>query len=391
MANSPPFPDLALQPPLADPFADPRTYRVLYQHARNDPWNGSYGGVMTAMAIPMGQAQVTPATDLLQTLGASGTSGQPISLAILTQRPGSEQLVVTVLHRLAQFSAQFGEVNTHHGHFFAFLGDITAGTVLNMRVESTAVRASTAAGITRVPLLPTLQQLLAQGVHEIGPYPDPQAPETELERVRRAAFIPPRYVPLLLGQELSPRETGQRLLGVLRQEQKLNECRTLVDWVRVLLTEPPVGAPAHTLKVEWLKSPDYDPEGRLLTSRMNILYGDLPALNTAARQPMQGGGQVAQAITQVVQNMMLDRAERQQAREQSTSAAKKTPQEKFADHLPVIMRRTVAASEEFLPPFTLGWRQQSARNTRTSLQHRSTKPRRVYSVNRHSSLSVLPS
>lgn len=125
MANLPPHPDLALQPPLAP---EPRTYRDFYQDARNDPWNGNYRGIMTAMGIPMGQAQVTPATDLLQTMGASGTSGQPIALAVLTQRSGSERLIVTVLHRLTQFAVQFGETNVHHGHFFAFLGDVTAGT-----------------------------------------------------------------------------------------------------------------------------------------------------------------------------------------------------------------------------------------------------------------------
>ena len=59
---------------------------------------------------------------------------------------------------------------------------------------------------------------------------------TENVRVRSTVYLPPMFVSMMLESEMSPRHAWEHLGGVIVNENKLVECKPIIDWIKVALT-----------------------------------------------------------------------------------------------------------------------------------------------------------
>jgi hypothetical protein len=59
---------------------------------------------------------------------------------------------------------------------------------------------------------------------------------TEIIRTRNVMCVPPRYVPILLGQALSPREAYTRLGGAICTDRFEGDCAPLLAYLRAACT-----------------------------------------------------------------------------------------------------------------------------------------------------------
>ena len=75
-----------------------------------------------------------------------------------------------------------------------------------------------------------------------GPYANGDQ-GTELVRVRRAMFLSPKYVPMML-DPLTPRQSWEILHVQIETDQKVQECATLLQWLSFALTVPVAGDPS---------------------------------------------------------------------------------------------------------------------------------------------------
>lgn len=94
------------------------------------------------------------------------------------------------------------------------------------------------ASLVAVPQRTTLQPLAAG------------AADTEENRTRRLVPLPPKYISMVIGCVLTPREAWEELAGAMRMDGLEGDCAHLIDWLRVALTldqdttaQPPVAVP----------------------------------------------------------------------------------------------------------------------------------------------------
>jgi hypothetical protein len=81
----------------------------------------------------------------------------------------------------------------------------------------------------------------------LGPYAQGEA-GTELIKVCRTCFVPPRYVPLFLAGPIKPREAWERVRGQIVTEGQEVACQALIKFFQAVITRVAVGdAPALSL------------------------------------------------------------------------------------------------------------------------------------------------
>ena len=127
-----------------------------------------------------------------------------------------------------------------------------------------------------VAMAATLTTALAANpaLETTGPYANGDQ-GTELVRVRRAMFLPPKYVLMML-DPLTPRQAWERLYAQIEVDQKVQECAPLLQWLSLALTVPAVGDPS-VLGIAAPLAPVADHV--LLEHRRSILVQDFPELN----------------------------------------------------------------------------------------------------------------
>jgi hypothetical protein len=111
-------------------------------------------------------------------------------------------------------------------------------------------------GQQAVPTNDTLTALLAADPNAelLGPFGGNKA-GTELVRTRVAMHVPFRYVPIFLGSPLSPWEAIQRVYGVLQGDNKLEECRPLLNFLKVCMSRAgPHNVPVTVQLLQYLLS-----------------------------------------------------------------------------------------------------------------------------------------
>lgn len=59
---------------------------------------------------------------------------------------------------------------------------------------------------------------------------------------RRFMYVPPKYLPIVLARRLTPRELWTDLVGAIRANGNLGDCKELVDWCMLALMRSALGA-----------------------------------------------------------------------------------------------------------------------------------------------------
>jgi hypothetical protein len=157
----------------------------------------------------------------------------------------------------------------------------------------------------------------------LGPYAQGE-PGTELIKVRRTCFVPPRYVPLFLAGPLAPRDAWERVRGQIAVEQREVACKALIKYLQAALTRPADGAEPLLSLASGPEAPVAD--GDLLDHRQRILEDDFPQLNMQLAGAQQD--QIALNLGELVRD---NRRAREQDRVEREKAKTKDPQEMLGE------------------------------------------------------------
>jgi hypothetical protein len=151
-------------------------------------------------------------------------------------------------------------------------------------------------------------------VELLGPYAQGEA-GTELIKVRRTCFVPPKYVGMFLSGALTPREAWERVRGQIVIDGKEIACKALVKYLQAALTR----SIAHGEPLLALADAPLAPlaDGLLLEHRQRILVDDLPELNIAVSQRQQD--QIAVCLSELVRDNQVAREEARQEKQREKS------------------------------------------------------------------------
>jgi len=247
------------------------------QLAESDPYGGEYAPVYTAHRVDVAAGgagtideEVIDASWLSDdvnrfyllfdaTTGGSRTYVLHSAFQVPTPvgRPGSEYAGEVV--------AQYEDVNDMGGSYvrvpdnmFEVFGD-------TVRVPTVATMGASVAA-------------MAAGVHFLGPYPAGTA-DTEVVRTRISVWIPPRYVPLVLGAHLSPKELWETVGQAIIDDGLEAACKPLLDYIRAALIED--DTIAETSGVGWNRPEGILPDAPLVPILKRRLLEELPGRDTA--------------------------------------------------------------------------------------------------------------
>jgi hypothetical protein len=146
----------------------------------------------------------------------------------------------------------------------------------------------------------------------LGPFAQDEA-GTELIKVRRTCFVPPRYVPLFLASPLKPREAWERVRGQIVTDGQSVACLALIKYLQAALTCATAGAAPLLALVDAPVSPLADT--LLLDHRQRILDEDFPQLNHQLVGLQQN--QIAASLGELVRDNRAAREVERTEREQS--------------------------------------------------------------------------
>lgn len=328
------------QPPVPQALG-PRTYREFYSDASRDPWGGDYTALLGQYATT---AATTPEQLLVRTLSYSQDTPQAFAMLAAGRDPALVGRIV-LMHRPIRFPisvppTQWDEM------VMALEGDVLGGQICTtVEWPAAGLRQAANGGAIQVPTLANLDALFDGGpdVEVVGPYAANEV-GTELIRTRNVMFVPPRYIPTLLGQSLTPRQAYLRLVGAVRTDGFELACAPLLDYLRAACTLP-AGQPVPAVQRPAANVLRMD-ETLHQHIRENVVHRDLPRL----RQPelLEPGLHVARAIGDLVTEHRATRADTLARRLEEATI---TPETKWGASLQLLTRLTQQGEHPVLPQF----------------------------------------
>ena len=326
--------------------APPTSYVEMYRQ-RADPLDGRYTPLFSRHLVTSG---ATPDTLLNQLLSSS--EEVPKVFLCLTQetfvdRPA--RLRTVTLHRVGRYQGSQVLASPWDARTFAFASDLMPGNHVRM-VELPAAPFGLV-GVQTVPTLANVHAVLAANpAHDHMPPLAEGSADSEQLNTRRLVQVPPKYVEIVLGRSLSPRQLWAELGGAIINDTNEVACSHLLDWMRVAVTtrgnanqpENPF-PPNNTLPAPSLSALVVD--DALQAMRWHWLRTDLPALDPQA--PMSQTEQFMATIGVFRQERL---EEREADLERRTAAdAPKRPTEVFQPDLVAQWQRLSSVHTEAEP------------------------------------------
>jgi hypothetical protein len=149
---------------------------------------------------------------------------------------------ITLFHRVAQYTARQGLPVEWDDMAFAFKGDINGPQAdIPSVIWSQSYFHQT--NQLRVCTQLVHDQALAAdpAVAIVGPFAAADA-GTEVRRLRRCAYVPPKYIGLFLEQDLTPREACERGCAAIEHDGLDADLDDLCFWLRAAMTWQAAGA-----------------------------------------------------------------------------------------------------------------------------------------------------
>jgi hypothetical protein len=288
----------------------PSTFQALYStffsDANHDAFNGDYAAALAPYDVPLqGNANLLSPEQVKNLV--VGARAQRVPTAFLLLHDGLLHVYLQVdkfypsLGRPAspwddKLFAQKGELHRNQAVLVEWKNDYFHQLNQQILVPVPATIDATFAGQPELELL--------------GPYAQGEA-GTELIKVRRTCFVPPKYVGMFLGEPLTPKAAWERVRGLIVIDGLEEACRPLVKYLQAALTRSGAnGEPALALS-EAPTAPLAD--AALLDHRQRILAEDFPELNLEAERRQQD--QIAVSIGELVRDNQVAREEARQERQ----------------------------------------------------------------------------
>lgn len=251
-----------------------------------------------------------------------------------------------LLHGISCYPIALGQPTPWDARSFAFAQDVSDdGDILSVEMVPGFFQVTTGDNSITVPdSLNAISALWNANPNAALLEPlDDDAHATRQIRTRYIMHVPPKYIPILVNQRLTPRELWDQLLISLEEEGDINTCRELVDWVVATCFRTAPGGRSHTLR-----PPPAVPQSdaALFQHRRRVLHHQLPALSTRnALQPdhVQLYATMGQILNETRQATIA-------AADRATTRTPKTPAAVWTVSLPGLMRLCNVEQVEDLPP-----------------------------------------
>jgi len=293
------------------------TYRASYMDyfssAANDPFQGQYAAAMAPYDVPLQNNPMTMSPEQIRTL-VIGARAQRVPTAFLLMH--GERLHIYL--QADKFHARMGLVATPWDDLiYAQKGELHRNQSVIVEWKADYFRQLNQQLL--VPTAVTIDATLAAQpeLELLGPYAQAEG-GTELIKVRRTCFVPPCYVPMFLGEPLTPRAAWERVRGQIVLDGNEVSCLALVKYLQAALTRPADGAAPLLALVDPPTAPLAD--GLLLDHRQRVLEEDFPQLSQQRAGAQQD--QVAATLGELVRD---NRQAREQERADKEKAKSKDP------------------------------------------------------------------
>lgn len=291
-------PGLAFQASYADYFND----------ASHDTFQGQYAAVLAPYDVPLQNVPAAVTPEAIRTL-VIGARAQRVPTAFLLLHDDRLHVYLQV----DKFHTRLGLPPTPWDDLmFAQKGDLYRNQAV--LVEWKADYFHQLPQQVLVPTPATIDTILAAqpDVTLLGPYAQGEA-GTELVKVRRTCFVPPKYVPLFLGSPLTPREAWERVRGQIVVDNQEVACIALIKYLQAALTRLGAGMAPALMLPEAPTAPLAD--ALLLEHRRRILEEDFPALSEG--QVHTQHNQIAERLSELVQESRTARAQEKAERDRA--------------------------------------------------------------------------
>ena len=292
--------------PAAPPCA---SYLDYFSNAANDPFHGQYAAAMAPYDVPLQNNPGTLSPDQVRTL-VIGARAQRVPTAFLLMHDG----LLHIYLQADKFHPRMGLPATPWDDLiFAQKGDLHRNQAVIIEWKADYFRQLNQQLL--VPTSVTIDTTLAAQpeLELLGPYAQAEG-GTELIKVRRTCYVPPRYVPLFLAEPLAPRAAWERVRGQIALEGHDEACHALVKYLQAALTRPVEGADPLLELVDPPTAPLAD--GLLLDHRQRVIQEDFPWLSQAAAGVAQD--QVAASLSELVRDNRrareLERADKEKTK-----------------------------------------------------------------------------
>jgi hypothetical protein len=306
--------------PAAPPAAPFRaSYVDYFADASHDPFQGEYAAAMAPYDVPLQNNPTTLALEQIRTL-VIGARAQRVPTAFLLMHGG----LLHIYLQADKFHSRLGLPATPWDDLiFAQKGDLHRNQAVMIEWKSDYFHQLNQQLL--VPSAATIDTVFAAQPEAdlLGPYVPGEA-GTELIKVRRTCFVPPRYVPLFLAGPIKPREAWERVRGQIVTDGHAVACHALIKFLQAALTRAAVGdAPSLSL----VEAPvAFLADTLLLDHRQRILDEDFPQLNHQLVGLQQN--QIAASLGELVRD---NRAARESERADRARDKDKDPQEMLGD------------------------------------------------------------
>ncbi|MGH7954648.1 MAG: hypothetical protein ACREOZ_01680, partial [Gloeomargaritales cyanobacterium] len=309
---------------MAMPFHNMQSYAELYGCSDYDVFGGQYEEIMHEFRS---DSSIIPTALSEKVLN---TSDKIPHAYITAYKDDDNQYRTTIIHKPRYYHHAMGMEDTPWDNkSWAFLGDVINNQIATVRWPETAFRLTSPVNVTTMQ---QFQQNMGAGVqfqseeeeetaqfeeaneeekdgHEVAPA------TVESIKTRYMMYVPPKYVPLLLGRHLTPMETWECVGNAIIRDGNGQACEPLLNWLRVSGAPTVRGDIATCLPRPRIPFPDE----RLTAHRWKLVCNDLPALAitagiATATEPAQGehAQQMERLLGELIrQNSQRERTARQ--------------------------------------------------------------------------------
>ena len=344
-------------------------YEVFYKSEQVDVYDGNYQGLMKAFAVSPDLALESREREGKELLGGM-LQTKEVPQALLVLLPSDNKLLL--VHRLYYYTKPLGATTAKEWEerIMGFVGDVM-GTQLPQAIY---LRDDVLTALNeKVKVKRTLDMRISL---ENDDTVENFAPRSAREResnydevhTRYAMCVPPKYVPLLLGKRLSPREGFLLLERATRENDDEEAMQPLIDWLRVSLTRGNAAAETPS-PVTLPASPSVPMVTPELAERLQrLVKGDLPAWQQTSAPSITRELPAAQPTQQQqLEQLLLTQLLRQQGAGISGETTK-MPSSHFKGTINLLLRLTSKSDESDLPEIYHRWANSNKKEFRAVLQ-----------------------
>jgi len=309
-----------------------RNYAEYYASPANDPIRNNYDPVLRNFEPDGDQTSA----ELLNLALASVSIPQVFAVAA---QNSTNDTRIYLLHRPQRITAPLGGTSPWNGGVFATNGEVLGNLTVTVRFPTDPFASSP---VIRVRSLATIREYFDENENALFVPPTPVGTAgAEEYAVRVVMYFPPAFITpeLLNTQGTAPRRFWEIVIPIIESMDKLIECRTLVDWMRMSvslhrtannrsvlpLTLPALTTPMMDMELHTFRERIVNQD---LTGRLNQLLGVQDSI-------LQLAAVVADNTTKTISLVAEEKA--------------KTPSKLWPQTLPILMRYLELTTEAELP------------------------------------------